>query len=80
MNLSTIILPITGAATGLLAGAIMIGPFLKMLASPVSSDDVAGKIVELGNTETLFTNPQHPYTQALLGSAPLLSRLSATPD
>ena len=47
MNLSTIILPITGATTGLFAGAILIGPFLKMLASPVSSDDVAGKIVEL---------------------------------
>ena len=38
----------------------------------------AGKIVELGKTETIFTHPQHPYTQTLLGSAPLLSRLSST--
>ncbi|MBD3880781.1 ABC transporter ATP-binding protein [Phormidium tenue FACHB-886] len=36
----------------------------------------AGKIVELGNTEAIFSNPQHPYTQTLLGAAPLLSRLS----
>ena len=38
------------------------------------SDRVAvmhlGRIVELADTETLFTNPQHPYTQALLASAP----------
>jgi peptide/nickel transport system ATP-binding protein len=38
----------------------------------------AGKIVELGKTETIFTHPQHPYTQALLGAAPLLSHLSST--
>jgi peptide/nickel transport system ATP-binding protein len=36
----------------------------------------AGKIVELGATQALFNNPQHPYTQALLGAAPLLSRLT----
>jgi peptide/nickel transport system ATP-binding protein len=35
----------------------------------------AGKIVELGNTEEIFTRPQHPYTQTLLAAAPLLSRL-----
>ena len=35
----------------------------------------AGKIVELGKTEEIFTHPQHPYTQTLLGAAPLLSRL-----
>lgn len=38
----------------------------------------AGKIVEIGKTETIFTQPQHPYTQTLLGAAPLLSRLSLT--
>jgi peptide/nickel transport system ATP-binding protein len=37
----------------------------------------AGKIVELGTTAEIFANPQHPYTQTLLGAAPLLSRLSA---
>lgn len=40
------------------------------------SDDVvvmyAGKIVEQAPTEELFRNPQHPYTEALLGSIPRL--------
>lgn len=34
----------------------------------------SGQIVELGPTEKLFTNPQHPYTQALLQAAPLLTK------
>ncbi len=34
----------------------------------------AGKIVELGPTAPLFAHPQHPYTQTLLQSAPLLNR------
>ncbi|MFM6358597.1 MAG: oligopeptide/dipeptide ABC transporter ATP-binding protein, partial [Planktothrix sp.] len=34
-----------------------------------------GKIVELGATEELFTNPQHPYTKTLLSAVPSLSKL-----
>lgn len=34
----------------------------------------AGKIVELGKTEEIFTQPRHPYTQTLLQAAPLLAR------
>ena len=34
----------------------------------------AGKIVEIGTTRDIFTNPQHPYTQQLLQAAPLLAR------
>ncbi len=38
------------------------------------SDRVAvmqqGKLVELADTETLFANPQHPYTQSLLSAIP----------
>jgi peptide/nickel transport system ATP-binding protein len=32
-----------------------------------------GQIVEIGKTEDIFTNPQHPYTQKLLQAAPLLA-------
>ena len=30
-----------------------------------------GKIVEQGDTEEVFTNPQDPYTQALLSAIPI---------
>jgi oligopeptide transport system ATP-binding protein len=30
-----------------------------------------GRIVELGSTEALFTQPQHPYTKALLSAVPV---------
>jgi peptide/nickel transport system ATP-binding protein len=30
-----------------------------------------GRIVEIGETEQIITDPQHPYTQALLSSVPL---------
>ncbi|MEM8805434.1 MAG: ABC transporter ATP-binding protein [Cyanobacteria bacterium P01_G01_bin.38] len=33
-----------------------------------------GKIVELGPTEQIFTNPQQPYTKTLLQAAPLLAK------
>jgi peptide/nickel transport system ATP-binding protein len=33
-----------------------------------------GKIVELGLTKQIFSNPQHPYTKTLLAAAPLLAR------
>lgn len=34
----------------------------------------AGRIVEIGDVETIFANPSHPYTQGLLESIPHLGR------
>ncbi|AFZ56283.1 ABC transporter ATP-binding protein [Anabaena cylindrica FACHB-243] len=34
----------------------------------------SGKIVELGITKEIFSNPQHPYTKTLLAAAPLLAK------
>lgn len=39
-----------------------------------------GKIVEEGPTEAIFTDPRHPYTRALLESAPTLDKLRSLPD
>ena len=39
-----------------------------------------GRIVEQGPTEEIFSNPQHPYTAALLESAPSLDRLMHLPE
>jgi len=30
-----------------------------------------GQIVEIGETEQIITDPQHPYTKALLSSVPI---------
>jgi peptide/nickel transport system ATP-binding protein len=42
------------------------------------ADEVAvmymGKIVEQANVDTIFHNPQHPYTRALLQSIPRLGQ------
>jgi peptide/nickel transport system ATP-binding protein/oligopeptide transport system ATP-binding protein len=46
-------------------------------------DDVtvmyAGRVVERGPVNAIFRNPQHPYTEALLRSIPLLGMTQATP-
>jgi len=39
-----------------------------------------GRIVEDGPTEEVFSNPRHPYTKALLDSAPTLEKLMHLPD
>ena len=39
-----------------------------------------GRIVEEGPTETIFGDPRHPYTKALLDSAPTLDKLLQLPD
>lgn len=39
-----------------------------------------GRIVEEGPTEEIFSNPRHPYTKALLDSAPTLEKLMHLPE
>jgi oligopeptide/dipeptide ABC transporter ATP-binding protein len=39
-----------------------------------------GRIVEEGPTEAIFSDPRHPYTKALLDSAPTLEKLLHLPD
>ena len=39
-----------------------------------------GRIVESGPTDEIFSHPKHPYTKALLESAPSLDKLMYLPD
>jgi oligopeptide/dipeptide ABC transporter ATP-binding protein len=39
----------------------------------------AGRVVERGPVEQIFSSPQHPYTEALLHSIPLLGMTQAEP-
>jgi peptide/nickel transport system ATP-binding protein/oligopeptide transport system ATP-binding protein len=39
----------------------------------------AGEVVERGPAEAIFTSPQHPYTEALLQSIPVLGMTQAEP-
>ena len=56
------------------AAMILITHDLAVIAETVDRVIVmyAGQIVESGDVETIFTNPKHPYTQALLKSIPVL--------
>jgi dipeptide transport system ATP-binding protein len=53
-------------------GLILITHDLALVAE--SADRVvvmyAGQVVEMGNAKEIFTNPQHPYTEALMKSLP----------
>ena len=39
-----------------------------------------GEIIELGNTEEIFSTPKHPYTKALLSAVPELSSNTTTKE
>ena len=68
---------VTGADAVGVAMAIESGPVAAGAAADVG-DRVAvmyaGRIVEIGDVETIFDNPSHPYTQGLLDSIPHLGR------
>ena len=36
-----------------------------------------GKLLEICQTDEIFTNPQHPYTRRLIGAVPVVSREEA---
>jgi len=61
-----------------IARALSLGPAFIVCDEPVSEhfcDRIAvmylGRIVELADRDTLYRNPQHPYTRALLSAAPM---------
>lgn len=39
-----------------------------------------GKVVEIGETETIFSDPQHPYTRSLLAAVPTIGGKRITDD
>jgi peptide/nickel transport system ATP-binding protein len=57
-------------------GAIYIAHDLSVIAHIADQVMVmySGRVVELGDVDTVFQRPSHPYTQALLGAVPELRR------
>merc|ERR1711965_1150011 len=53
---------------------ILIGHDMGLMAQSMDKVAVmyAGEIVEINDVQTIFTNPKHPYTQALISSLPRL--------
>jgi peptide/nickel transport system ATP-binding protein len=56
------------------ASIVLVGHDMGLMAQFVDTIGVmyAGRMVEIGSVEQLFSNPQHPYTQMLISSLPSL--------
>jgi peptide/nickel transport system ATP-binding protein len=65
---------ITGLVKDLNLSMILIGHDMGLMAQAVDRLAVmyAGKLAEIGNVKPMFTDPMHPYTQALIESLPTL--------
>jgi len=65
---------ITGLVKDLNLSMILIGHDMGLMAQAVDRLAVmyAGKLAEVGDVKPMFTDPMHPYTQALIESLPTL--------
>jgi len=60
---------------GLNAAVILVGHDMGLIAQFADTIGImyAGKLVEIGPVDTIFENPEHPYTQMLIESLPSFS-------
>jgi peptide/nickel transport system ATP-binding protein len=67
---------ITGLVNDMNLSMILIGHDMGLMAQAVDRLAVmyAGKLAEIGDVKLMFSDPQHPYTQALIESLPLLGK------
>ncbi len=73
---------IKGLQAEMQAGIILITHDLGVVAEMADRVAVlyAGEVVEIGTSEQIFKNPQHPYTRSLLRSIPQLDDEDASDD
>jgi peptide/nickel transport system ATP-binding protein len=67
---------ITGLVNDMNLSMILIGHDMGLMAQAVDRLAVmyAGKLAEIGDVRLMFSDPKHPYTQALIESLPLLGK------
>jgi peptide/nickel transport system ATP-binding protein len=67
---------ITGLVNDMNLSMILIGHDMGLMAQAVDRLAVmyAGKLAEIGDVKLMFSDPKHPYTQALIESLPLLGK------
>jgi oligopeptide/dipeptide ABC transporter ATP-binding protein len=67
---------ITGLVNDMNLSMILIGHDMGLMAQSIDRLAVmyAGKLAELGNVRDMFSDPLHPYTQALIESLPTLGQ------